>query len=388
MSVVKINASATQRLLQGHRWVFGNEVTDKLKEYEPGSWVEVVSNKDVPLGTGYVNPHSLIAVRLVGSPGQQPTEEFFATRLHEALLRRHRWYPDMDVYRLIYGESDGLPGLIVDRYGPVYVYQITTLGMSRYENLIQFLLRDRFQAGTVVCRNDVGIRALENLPQEKGVVSGVLEEPVEVMIGGLKTRVDPLHGQKTGGFLDQRDNREAAGRWFDNREILDLFCYDGSWSLAAAARGARRVTGVDQSRKALALAGENAALNGLEECCRFVSADAFTYLKQVPGKSVDVIILDPPAFVKSKKTLKEGLKGYTDINRRALLALKSPGTLITCSCSYHLSGEAFRQVLVNAAKAAGRRLKLLEARGQSLDHPVLLAMPETRYLKCYILEVD
>lgn len=388
MPVVTVKPSAVHRLLQGHRWVFANEVAGRIKDHEPGSWVEVVSSKGGALGSGTINPHSLIAVRLLAGPGEEPSAGFFRARLEAALKRRQRWYPNVEVYRLIYGDADGLGGLIVDRYGALVVYQITTLGMSRYEGLIQDLLREVLQPSTLVCRNDVGVRTLEGLPLDKSIVHGTLERPVEVRVGALRLLVDPLQGQKTGLFLDQRDNREAAGRWFEDQEVLDLFCYDGSWGLTAAARGARRVVGVDQSERALELASANARQNGWDGICRFERADGFTYLKQVPKKSFDVVVVDPPAFVKSRQSLPEGLKGYTDLNRRALLAVKSGGLLITCSCSYHLSDDLFRRVLVTSAKAAGRQLRLLEMRGQALDHPVLPAMPETRYLKCCILEVD
>jgi 23S rRNA (cytosine1962-C5)-methyltransferase len=203
---------------------------------------------------------------------------------------------------------------------------------------------------------------------------------------GLTFSVDALEGQKTGAFLDQRDNREAIRRWVIGKTVLDLFCYDGAWSMVAASSGATEVVGVDQSVKAIARAGENASRNDLGNC-RFVASDAIDFLKALDKTDYDVIILDPPAFAKTKRTLPEAIKGYIDVNRRALLALRPGGILVSCSCSYNLSEEDFRQTILKASQASGRGLRFLEARGQALDHPSLLAMPETRYLKCLILQV-
>ncbi len=388
LKTIRLVRGAEKRILRGHRWIFSNEVGHRLSQHEPGSWVKVESSKGVALGCGYVNPHSLIAVRLVGSPGEAPGDDLFAGRIERALEARTRWYPASDVYRLVFGESDGLPGLVVDRYGEVIVYQVTTLGMAGEEERIRRLLGARLRPRCLVYRNDSRARLLEGLPLEKGIAQGRLATPVSVRIGSLDWLVDPLEGQKTGMYLDQRDNRADFSRWFNGRTVLDLFCYDGSWGACACAAGAKEVVAVDQSRRALDLARENARRNGLGGRCRFVRADVFEYLKHGDRNRFDVVVLDPPAFVKKKKMLKEAMKGYVDLNRRAMLLLKRGGLLISCSCSYHLHGELFRDVLLRAAKACGRTLRLLEARGQALDHPVLLAMPETRYLKCYLLEVS
>ncbi len=300
---------------------------------------------------------------------------------------RERIYPGEKVYRAVYGESDGLPGLVVDRYDTVWVMQTTTAGMAAMEPMIAEVLARRLGAEAVVARNDTSARALEGLPLTKGVLSGAVAGPVRVTLHGLTVRVDPLEGQKTGLFLDQRDNREAVRRYVSGAEVLDLFCYQGLWSLVAAGSGAVRVVGVDQSREAVQRAEEDARENGLSDRCRFQTADVLDFLKRIARESVDVLIMDPPAFAKTKNALPNALKGYTDLNRRAMLALRRGGILVTCSCSYHLREEAFYEMLLRAAQAAGRSLRLLEARGQSLDHPALLAMPETRYLKCAVLEV-
>lgn len=383
--MVRLLPGCERRLLKGHKWIFSNEIAGSLNELQPG-WVKVVSSNGAALGIGYINPHALIAIRLVCRPGLEPTADFFRKLLSDAAQRRAHLYPGSNAIRLVFGESDGLPGLVVDRYGDVLVYQVTTLGMSLIESQVLELLLDLFDPKAIVFRNDVQIRSLEGLPLEKGVAYGEPPDPLLVSMHGLTFSVEALEGQKTGLFLDQRDNREAIRRWVIGKTVLDLFCYDGAWSMVAASSGATEVVGVDQSVKAIARAGENARRNDLGNC-RFVASDAIDFLKALDKTDYDVIILDPPAFAKTKRALPEAIKGYIDVNRRALLALRPGGILVSCSCSYNLSEEDFRQAILKASQASGRGLRFLEARGQALDHPCLLAMPETRYLKCLILQV-
>jgi 23S rRNA (cytosine1962-C5)-methyltransferase len=368
--------------------VFGNEIAEPLHDFEPGSWVEVVSARGAPLGIGYINPSSLIAVRIVCPPGKKPDEDFFRQALRDAAGFRQYLYPDDSACRLVFGESDALPGLVVDRYEDVLVYQATTLGMAKMEELIRELLLDLFKPSAVVFRNDSPSRAIEGLGLQKGVASGNLPDHIPVRIDGLRYRVDVLGGQKTGMFLDQRDNRNASKRWMKGAKVLDLFCYNGAWSLSALAGGAAWTVGVDQSADAVEQAAANAQNNNLADRSSFIAANVFDYLKRVPKASFDVIVVDPPAFAKTRSSIPEAQKGYIDINRRALLALRPGGILITSSCSYHMSEELFQDALLAAGQASGRRLRLLESRGQALDHPVLLAMPETRYLKCLVVEAS
>lgn len=388
MKKVRLHPGREKRVLQGHRWIFSNEIAERLSEFEPGSWVEVHSAGGIHLGSGYINPKSLIAIRLICRPGQEPSREFFSQLIQRAdRTRKESIYPGSSCYRAVYGDSDGLPGLIVDRYGDILVYQVTTLGISRMEPMIREVLIELFNPTALLFRNDTQVRALEGLPMEKGIAYGTLDEEVMVEIDGIQHVLNPLSGQKTGMFLDQRDNRQALRRWVKGRRVLDLFCYNGGWSLSAAAGGAERVIGVDQSDEAIRYGALSAARNGFGDLCTFQTGEAFRYLKTVEKGQFDLIVLDPPAFAKSKSSLPEARKGYTDINRRALLCLESGGILVTCSCSFHLSEEMFRETLLQASRASGRQLRLLEARGQALDHPCLLAMPETRYLKCFFLEV-
>jgi 23S rRNA (cytosine1962-C5)-methyltransferase len=388
MNRLDLRPGAEKRLLQGHRWVFSNEIADGLKECEPGSWVQVFASKGVPLGSGYVNPHSLIAVRLVCPPGKEPDRSFFLALFRKAAEYRQRVYPGSQCHRLVYGEADGLPGLVVDRYGEVIVYQINTMGMARLEPLLQEIMLEEFKPQGLVYRHDNQVRTLEGLDLDTGVAYG--EVPAELWgeINGIEFLVDPLGGQKTGLYLDQRDNRQALAPWVAGRRVLDLFCYDGAWALAAAQAGASEVVGVDRSAAAVERARQNAQRNRLHDRCRFHQAEVLPFLKDVGRGSFDVVIVDPPAFAKTKKALAEAQKGYIDLNRRAILALSAGGVLVSCSCSYHVSEELFQAVLLRAAQASGRQLRIIEARGQALDHPVLLAMPETRYLKCYFLEAN
>ncbi len=282
-----------RRLLQGHKWVFSNELAEPPAELEPGGWVAVHSIRGVGFGSGYFNPHSLIAVRLVCGPHEKPSREWFRELLQRAADRRENlFYAASPCARLVYGEADGLPGLIVDRYGEILVYQITTLGMSRLEDLLQGLLIELFQPRALVFRNDTPVRTLEGLPLGKGVAHGELPVPCWIEIDGLQFLIDPLHGQKTGFYLDQRDNRRALRRWARGRRVLDLFCYNGAWSLSAAAAGASEVVGVDQSREGLDQARESAARNGLDSCCRFEQEEAFAFLKSAKKGAFDLIVLD------------------------------------------------------------------------------------------------
>ncbi len=386
MKTLTLHPGRERRILKGHRWVFSNEIADPIHDFEPGSWVEVLTAKGLPLGVGYINPASLIAVRLVCPPGKKPDEKFFRQTLLDAASLREFLYPGAQSCRLVFGESDRLPGLVVDRYGEVLVYQAATVGMAGMEELIRELLLDLFRPSALVFRNDSPSRALEGLALEKGVAFGNVTGDIAVRIDGIRYLVDVLGGQKTGMYLDQRDNRNASRHWMKGKRVLDLFCYNGAWGLSAVAAGAAEAIGVDQSADAVDQARRNAELNGFGDRLSYVAADVFDYLKRTPRASFDVIVLDPPAFARTRSAVAEARKGYIDLNRRALLALKPGGILITCSCSYHMCEELFREALVSAGQASGRKLRLLEVRGQSLDHPALLAMPETRYLKCFVVE--
>ncbi len=383
---VRLEKGREKRLLYGYRWVFSNEILDDINTHEPGSWVRVCSSTGTYLGLGYINPNSLIAVRIVCYPGTKPSRAFFKQVIEKAFIRRQKLYPTSNVYRLFFSEADGIPGLIVDRYGDVLVYQITTKGASLLEEMIREILVEIFNPQAIVCRNDSPTRIIEGLPIEKGVVFGKLPEELWIELDGLFFLVDPLEGQKTGFYLDQRENRKAVKSFAHNSRMVDLFCYDGVWGLYGAFYGAKEVVLVDQSFSALERARINAERNGFLSKVHFVEADVFDFLKS-DKTTFDLIVSDPPAFVKNKKALPQAIKGYTDLNRRCLLKLESGGVLISCSCSQHISEETFHKILLKASLASGRKLIVLEVRGQAPDHPILLSMPETRYLKCFVTQV-
>jgi 23S rRNA (cytosine1962-C5)-methyltransferase len=326
-------------------------------------------------------------VRILSPRREVIDSDFFHSRLAAALQRRERLFPGVQSYRLVYSEGDLLPGLIVDRYQDHLVLQTLTLGMEvRIEAICEALER-LIQPQAIVARNDVGIRSLEGLPHEKKVLRGSLETPVEVWESDIRFRVDPWEGQKTGFYLDQRENRCTLQPLLAGERVLDAFCYTGAWALHAARAGAREVVGVDESAKAIRWATDQAKDNGLDQVCQFTPSDVFDFLKEADTRHerFDCIILDPPAFVKSRRKVREGLEGYWEINRRAMRLVKPGGYLITCSCSYHVDPDTFRTTLSRAARAARRTVVLLEMRSQARDHPVLLPLNESAYLKCAVL---
>ncbi len=385
-----LGPSHDRRVRSGHPWVFSNEVRRIEGDPQPGDAVEVRSDRGDFLGTAYFNPHSLIIARILSRQPESIDEvDFFRRRFTQALAYRQSLYPDTTALRLVHGEGDGLPGLVVDRYGETLSIQLLTLGMDRRRDLILQALVELLSPAAVVARNDVAVRELEGLDQKVEVLAGNPPERVVVTENGLEFEVDVLGGQKTGHFLDQKENHLSLRGRVEGRRVLDLFCYSGSWALHGARFGAASVLGVDISASALARADSNARRNGLEARITFRKADAFELLRELgrKGERFGTVILDPPAFVKSRKKLQEALRGYLTINRRALELVEPGGHLYTCSCSYHIDREAFLDMLRQAGAQAGRTLRLVEMRGQAFDHPVLLACPETEYLKCAVLQV-
>ena len=382
-----IHTGHERRLLLGHPWVFSNEIGSELRHYEPGSLVDVYTHGGTFVGRGYINPRSLIAVRLLSQRREVFDGAFFRRRIEAALRRRERLFPGTQSYRLVYSEGDLLPGLIIDRYNDHLVLQALTLGMELRTEAICEALDSLLQPRAIVARNDVGVRTLEGLPLEKKLLRGSLQAPVEIWEDDVRFRVDPWEGQKTGFYLDQRENRCTLGALLSGERVLDAFCYSGAWALHAARAGAKEVIGVDESPKAIQWASDHARDNGLQQICRFTAANVFDYLREADARHerFDAIVLDPPAFVKSRSKLREGLQGYWEINRRAMRMLNPGGYLITCSCSYHVDPEAFRAMLSRATRAARRSVVLLEMRSQGKDHPALLPVAESAYLKCAVL---
>ncbi len=391
MLTIRLKRGEERRLRNGHPWVFSNEIAETSGEREAGTAAEICDAGGAYLGTGYYNPHSLIAARILSRQREDiDSPEFFRQRFEQALAYRRAIYPDLTSFRLVHGEGDALPGLVVDKYGDYLSLQLLTSGMERRRGLIVDALRELLGPSGIVARNDVAVRSLEGLAEGVEVLDGHLPDAVEMEEHGLRFRVDLLAGQKTGHFLDQKDNHLLLREIVPEKEVLDCFSYSGSWGVHAAFFGARRTTCVDISPRAVALARENARLNDVDEVMEFEAVDAFERLRSLKGEGrrFDVIVMDPPAFVKSKKTLREAEKGYLTINRRAMELLRPGGYLITCSCSFHMGREAFRELLTRAAVQAGRGMRLITARTQAPDHPILLAVPETEYLKCVVLRAQ
>jgi 23S rRNA (cytosine1962-C5)-methyltransferase len=378
-----------KRIRAGHQWIFSNEIREISGEKSPGEAAEIYDSGGAFIGVGYYNPRSLIAARVMArSRVDIDAAGFYRDRITRALTLRHLLYPGLETFRLVYGEGDFLPGLVVDKFGDYLSVQFLTCGMDIRRELITGVLLELLAPICIVARNDVSVRSLEGLVETVEILYGELPEHLEIGEHSLRFRVDLLHGQKTGHFLDQKDNHLLLKERSKGKKVLDCFSYSGSWGIHAAAFGAAEVTCIDISERAVVMARDNAALNGFGHIVKCEEADVFERLRSLKseGECFDVVVLDPPAFVKSRKVLKEAMKGYHTINRRAMELLRPGGYLITCSCSYHMEREMFRELLASAAQKAGREMRLVEVRSQAPDHPVLLAMPETEYLKCFVLQ--
>lgn len=387
MKTVKLKKKEDRRILRGHPWVFSNELERSHADCAPGELVDVLDNAGGFIGRGYINPHSLIAVRLLTRTREDIDGKFFRERIAAARsLRTMLGFGDS--FRAVFSEGDGLPGLIVDKYADTLVVQSSTAGIDRMLNEIVAALKEEYAPTAIVLRNDTVSRELEGLARDTQVVHGAISGPVTFEESGVTYRADVLEGQKTGFFFDQRENRLALKAYVQGQRTLDCFCYVGAWALSAARFGASEAIGLDSSEKAIELAKENAAMNGL--AAQFKKADVFEELRALEKQRerFGCIILDPPAFVKSRAKVREALKGYKEINLRAMKLLEPGGALVTCSCSHHIDQELFREMLIDAAYSAGRQAKLMEMRSQARDHPALLAAKETQYLKCAILRVE
>lgn len=397
-SKVFVTAKGEKALRGGHPWVYSDEVTSVEGEYENGRLVDVFSAKCRYLGTGFINNNSKIRVRIISRNANDKFDtDFYRRRIRYALdYRRTVMGDDFSCCRLIFGEADQFPGLTVDRFGDVLVTQVLSLGTELikdelYTLLVEELERTGDMISAIFERNDVKIRELERMEENKGFWKGLktdLGGVVEIVENGIRFSVDYVNGQKTGFFLDQKYNRAAVRRIAQGRRVLDCFTHTGAFALNAAAAGASEVTAVDISADALEMTKRNAELNGLD--IRLVEANVFDYLTELykqGGNPYDFIILDPPAFTKSSGTVKSAIRGYKEINLKAMRLLKRGGYLATCSCSHFMTEPLFKQMLHDAAADAEVSLRQIEARRQSPDHPILWNVPETDYLKFYIFQV-
>lgn len=395
LPVVRLKAGAQSRLVRGHPWVYSNEVEmdAATRELPPGGLVRLVDGRGESLGTALFNRQPLIAARLLSRRSDVTIDrDFLAARLARALAIRERLY-DQPFYRLCHAEADGLPGTVIDRFGATLVLQVNTAGMARLLPDLLAALDRLVEPETVVLRNDSPARELEGLPLEVEVVKGRLQGPSELVENGARYLADLRDGQKTGWFYDQRDNRALAARLaagLGGGRVLDAYCYTGGFALQAALAGAAEVVAVDRSQPALDLAAAAAELNGVAARCRFVKAEVFTDLahRARDGERFDLAIVDPPAFVKTRRELPQGLKGYRKLLRLAAMVVKPGGLLVAASCSHHVDFPAFGEQLRRGLHDAGREGRILYQRGAGPDHPVHPFLPETAYLKLQVVAVD
>jgi len=389
MTKIRLKKHEDRRIRSGHPWVFSNEIERIDGERDAGIAAELFDAAGSFLGCGYYTPHSLIAFRLLSrQPDDIDGAQFYYQRIVAALAHRRAIYPELQTFRAVYGESDFLPGLVVDKYGEYLSIQMLSAGMDRRRGQILDALQRIFAPKGIIARNDVAVRSLEKLEEKVEVLAGEIPELVEMEENGLRFLINLREGQKTGGFLDQKQNHLLLRDICQGGTVLDCFCYAGSWAVHAGHFRAASVLGLDISSRAVEQASRNAELNGVSERVGFEECDVFERLRSLKheGAVYDVIVMDPPAFVKSRKNIAEATKGYLTINRRALELLRPGGYLITCSCSFHMGREAFREMLIAASRLARREVRLVDTCSQAPDHPVLLSFPESEYLKCFVLQ--
>lgn len=377
-----------KRVYQAQTWIYRSEIAKADAAAKPGDVVRVCAANGTFLGQAFYNPQSQMSLRLLTRSETPVDDDFIRDRVRRAVAYR-RQFTDLTSCRLIYSESDGLPGLVADAFGPVIVIQIMCLGMDRYRGTIVNALNEELHPQAIYERSDAPVRRLEGLEETTGLLSGTLPEEILMQENGIRFRVDVVHGQKTGYFLDQKENRAAIAPFVKGGTVLDCFTHTGAFAMHAAHYGASRVTALDISEEALNTARANAELNGFTNM-DFVCANAFDWLKAKTQteERYDVVILDPPAFTKTRATVDAARRGYKEINLRGMKLVKDGGYLVTCSCSQHMHKDEFVRVILEAARDAHVRLMQVELRTQGRDHPILPSMSETEYLKCGIFRVD
>lgn len=392
LAPLQLKKGEDDRLRKGHLWIYSNEVDTKLTPltaFEPGQQVLVQDNKAHPLGIAYINPHTLICARLISRNTDYVLDQsLLVHRINIALSLRERFYAE-PYYRLLYGESDGVPGLVVDRYGATLVVQINTAGMDKVKDQIIDALHKVIKPEAIILRNDSSARTTEGLTSETELVYGPASDTIHLIENGVEFDIPSLVGQKTGWFYDHRSSRLQMQALVKGKRVLDVFSYLGGWGVQAAVAGASEVMTVDSSAKAIDFIHRNAALNKVEDKVASIEADAFEALQalRLDKQKFDVVILDPPAFIKKKKDHAKGMQAYQRLNQYALQLLENDGLLISASCSYHLKRDELLQVMHNAARHVDRQLQIMVQGHQSPDHPIHPAMPETEYLKTFFARV-
>lgn len=395
MTVITIKKGKGKTVKAGGMWIYDNEIEKIEGEYENGGLVEIEDFDGYFLGTGFINDNSKIMIRLLSrKKGEKIDEEFFRMRVRACWEYRKKVIDDTSSCRLIFGEADFLPGLVVDKFSDVLVVQSLALGIDRFksiilEQLLSVLKEDGIIIRGIYERSDAKVRLREGMERIKGFLGEEFDTQVSIVENDVKYIVDVQEGQKTGFFLDQKYNRLAIQKLCSGARVLDCFTHTGSFALNAAAAGAKEVTGVDASEVGIRQAVENARFNGLENRTKFLCADVFDLLPELEkkGEQYDVVILDPPAFTKSRNSVKNAEKGYREINLRGMKLVRDGGFLATCSCSHFMTPELFAKIIGQAAKSAHKRLRQVEYRTQSPDHPILWSAEESYYLKFYIFQV-
>lgn len=389
---LKLKPRQGRRALAGAPWIFSNEIVMdvRTKALTPGSLVNVVPDRGEPLGTGYFNPKSLIAARLLDTvPDAEIGDAFFASHFARALARRASFFGE-HFYRLVHAEGDGLPGLTIDRFGDLCVVQVTTAGMEALIGPMLEALTEVIAPKHIVLRNDTPSRALEGLEPYVRAARGEMPSRIAVEENGQRIFADPASGQKTGWYYDQRDNRAFVAQLAKGRSVLDCYCYTGAFALLAAKAGAKEIIGIDSSAPALALAEESARANGVAKRCKFVKAEVFTELERLSGagEAFDIVIADPPPFVKARKDLEAGARAYRKVARLAASVTAANGYLLLASCSHNMPRERFEQECAIGIARAGRRAALIREAGAGPDHPIHPMLPETAYLKTLVYALE
>lgn len=392
MNKIFLKPGREKSVINQHPWLFSGAIAKIEGEPESGEIVEVYSHKNIFLGQGFYNKNTSIAVRFLTFIKEPINADFWRKKITQAFELRKQIidFSKTDAYRLIHGEGDFLPGLTLDKYADYLVWQCSTTGLEKIKAQLITIIQDCFQPKGIYERSDIPSRKVENLGLNNQIIYGEIPELIEIKENGLKFLVDLKKGQKTGFFLDQRENRKRVGELAPGKKVLNCFCYSGGFSIYAAQSGAAKTTNLDISGEALELAKKNYQLNNCDlEALEFISADVFEELRKYKkeNKKYDLIILDPPAFAKNAAAVKTAARGYKDINLQALNILETNGLLVTCSCSQHLDKALFQKIVHDAALDAQRKLQILEIRGQAADHPIAATHPEGEYLKCLICRV-
>jgi 23S rRNA (cytosine1962-C5)-methyltransferase len=389
LAKVVLRKNEDRRIKQGHLWIFSNEIEKTEGGISNGDLVSVYDSKNNFVGNGFYNGNSLIAVRMLSNEEPVDLENLFRHRLRTAFEFRKKVYPQRESFRMVFSESDFLPGLIIDKYNDSFVLQVYSAGMEKNIELITKILREDFSAKNIFTKGEEYFRKLESLPGENKIYLGEINEEI-ISDGTVKYKINFATGHKTGFYFDQCDNREFFGKFCADKSVLDCFCNSGGFGLHAAYNKAKEIVFVDSSAEEIKNAQENFSLNGFSCKSDFIQSDVFDYLEKCKSekKTFDVINLDPPAFAKNKKTLATAIKGYEKLNRFAMELLNEGGLLFTSSCSHHLKEEMFLDAINTAALKAGKKIQLFYFNNASLDHPSLPAMDETVYLKFAALRVS